>query len=939
MSDQAMSPCIHEFHDPPSWSPLSAKGARITAVHLNNVMGRSGLHSHQRHVQDLASRLAAHPFLQQDELLTVLKGSPWTAAFAEARQRELLESRANAAKRDNLQQQVRDMAVRMEKMAQTSEHMGAAQIKAEADAAAAARLASAAKAASDARIADVEKSRDYYKGLLETRSQEARGLEEALASQAAEWSKQGANSAAREQDLARGQAEARRALICIREELSGAQSALQEEQARCSRLQSSYASAQQGLGAASADIRQLESALAEADAERSDARTRYLRLGDKVEALLQAEATARSSAERDRGAARLAVQEAARDVEHMMGERHELQKQLGSGRKAHRKATKRLEAAEHEAATLGAELADASRQIAALRSQTEDLTAQGRTWREQAEASQKEVAACKQQLHEKLSSREQMKADCKRDAEEHVRLTIREQEIEYERKIQDLESANKRLLASDLIVRPDDFIARTEHTRLLETALAMKQAELNREVERRLSQQERDARFALDSKETEMRKTSASHVHQVEEEHAAEVKQLTEKLSHVAGESRRLQLQNEELQQSAEHYQHETVRLKAPCYSGSSAEHCQTEDKLERQVTDLQARADEAEATLAEQRISDASAIAASDSQHAALVSSMQERERQRADELKAARRAMQDLEDTHQAELLSLNAQAVMKGTLDLLAGPSGIAAERAALQSQSESIFNGACQRLHSQAVSKQQQEAQAALLGPIRQALQGSDPTASSLIQSRPSFLERLPSRRGSTAALVRMPFSSSSRQGSVARPAEPPGLAEVLQIAQQICELVRTRSTLEADVSRLREEAIAAAEAARTAAVEPLRADLENLKAELSGLQGQFLVEIEETRNAEAEKMASSEAAIQGRLRDAQRVIAQLQSTTTSLQEQLESEIGRRQALAEEMQHIQRDTSIASGLDVSTRRRGTDDGPTTLEHLKSRLQEYV
>ena len=61
---------------------------------------------------------------------------------------------------------------------------------------------------------------------------------------------------------------------------------------------------------------------------------------------------------------------------------------------------------------------------------------QGRTWREQAEASQKEVAACKQQLHEKLSSREQMKADCKRDAEEHVRLTIREQEIEYERKIQ-----------------------------------------------------------------------------------------------------------------------------------------------------------------------------------------------------------------------------------------------------------------------------------------------------------------------------------------------------------------------------------------------------------------------------------------------------------------------------------------------------------------------
>ena len=80
---------------------------------------------------------------------------------------------------------------------------------------------------------------------------------------------------------------------------------------------------------------------------------------------------------------------------------------------------------------------------------------------------------------------------------------------------QDLEAANKRLLASDLIVRPEDFIARTEHTRLLESTLAMKQSELNREMERRLSQQERDARFALDSREAELRKTSASHDHQV----------------------------------------------------------------------------------------------------------------------------------------------------------------------------------------------------------------------------------------------------------------------------------------------------------------------------------------------------------------------------------------------------------------------------------------
>lgn len=64
------------------------------------------------------------------------------------------------------------------------------------------------------------------------------------------------------------------------------------------------------------------------------------------------------------------------------------------------------------------------------------LVLQVKAWREQAETLQKELSGCKQQLQEKLSSREELKARCKHDAEEHVRLNMREQEIEYERKIQ-----------------------------------------------------------------------------------------------------------------------------------------------------------------------------------------------------------------------------------------------------------------------------------------------------------------------------------------------------------------------------------------------------------------------------------------------------------------------------------------------------------------------
>lgn len=69
-------------------------------------------------------------------------------------------------------------------------------------------------------------------------------------------------------------------------------------------------------------------------------------------------------------------QEAARDVDSMMAERHELQKQVGSGRKAQRKATKRLEAAEQEAAELRAELVDAAHKLSAMKSHEDGLDKQ-----------------------------------------------------------------------------------------------------------------------------------------------------------------------------------------------------------------------------------------------------------------------------------------------------------------------------------------------------------------------------------------------------------------------------------------------------------------------------------------------------------------------------------------------------------------------------------
>ncbi len=67
--------------------------------------------------------------------------------------------------------------------------------------------------------------RGIMQGLLESRNLEVRGLEEAMESQAVDRSQQGAASAARQQDLVRGQADARKALICLKEELAAAQAA------------------------------------------------------------------------------------------------------------------------------------------------------------------------------------------------------------------------------------------------------------------------------------------------------------------------------------------------------------------------------------------------------------------------------------------------------------------------------------------------------------------------------------------------------------------------------------------------------------------------------------------------------------------------------------------------------------------------------------------
>ena len=63
----------------------------------------------------------------------------------------------------------------------------------------------------------------------------------------------------------------------------------------------------------------------------------------------------------------------------MMAERHELQKQVGSGRKAQRKATKRLEAAEQEAAELRAEMTDLAHKLSATRTHAADADTQVRS--------------------------------------------------------------------------------------------------------------------------------------------------------------------------------------------------------------------------------------------------------------------------------------------------------------------------------------------------------------------------------------------------------------------------------------------------------------------------------------------------------------------------------------------------------------------------------
>lgn len=69
--------------------------------------------------------------------------------------------------------------------------------------------------------------------------------------------------------------------------------------------------------------------------------------------------------------------------------------------------------------------------------------------------------------------------------------------------------------SSDVVTSPEEYMTRGDHLRVLESRLAQKETELMGESSRKLQAVERDWKWRMEAKETEVTKAADARVHQV----------------------------------------------------------------------------------------------------------------------------------------------------------------------------------------------------------------------------------------------------------------------------------------------------------------------------------------------------------------------------------------------------------------------------------------
>ncbi|PRW58913.1 hypothetical protein C2E21_2665 [Chlorella sorokiniana] len=615
----------------------------------------------QRYAQQLAAKDAEAAQLRRT--VTELRQAAAAAESRVAHAAEQVACRDAAA--GQLEQQAavleRQLAEREAELAATQQQRRAAE-----QAAASARAqAAAVHKAADARAADFEEDRKYFQQQLERRDAELHSLEDAMRKQAAELAKHSSEWAAREVQLSAAHTRSHGGAAAARAELATAQDKLDAAAKRVRALEADNTELRRQKAQVAADMRMLEELLADGDAERRELHDKYVRLGERMEALVKEGKVLKSSASAEAGAARTAVQEALRDADAAVKERtalvarvRELQAKLEeeqAGRSALKdKVQRKLAAAEQEVLALRGELESKARALQGLQADMKGLQADAES---KLATCEKQLLGCKErisglsaELEAERGRAAKAKADGEALCEERCQLALQQQALKYERRIGELEAAacggsgaavascaspGPRLGAGSSVL---DYIPRAEHLRILEGRLAAKEGDMQLELASRVAQAEREWQWKLESKEQEVASLTA-RTRQLEDDLHTERQRATSAAHKAGDEAKRLAAQCLELQRELEAQGREVTRLKEALKDARSTHDNMDDDAMHsnRQVARLRNALEESQGALREA--------------HAALA---QERKRVEAAEREAESQAARAAEAARRADRLA---------------------------------------------------------------------------------------------------------------------------------------------------------------------------------------------------------------------------------------------------------------------------------------------
>ncbi|KAL3149782.1 hypothetical protein ABBQ38_013608 [Trebouxia sp. C0009 RCD-2024] len=646
-------------------SPLTAPHAEArTTELLSDVMAAD---------QQATARCFSDQMAQKDSELAGLQqqlDNTKQQLYAAQSQQHTSQGKAGhvAAERAHLQAQVDSLKAEVERHRKAAADAHAARLESDKALASAHAKMSASQLSVQSKLDELEHSRDFHKALAERREREVQSLEKALQKQVADTSRRNASWGHKELALSADHGRTREQLAAANVEVEACRSQVEVSQAKLQRLERSNAHLRKQRAQMMADLQEVENVLGESEQERKDIRHKYIALGEKLELVLHQEERVKEGAERDTQAAKMAVKEAVSDLEMVSSERAELASRLNeqlalleeeqhSKRKLRKKLTKRVEEAEREVAQLQQKLEDkairlekASKEFNGLAQRTEQ---QATAFEHKIEQLQSQCCQLEKELARKQGDADVFRHEAENKMAERMRVALREQQLEYESQVREMESKLKQYGISEMTTNPQDFISRKDHARICDSRVSAREADLQSEFARRLEKAEHESRWKLDQQVDSLSDASKTHLRQLQDTHAAEQKKLSTEMEEVRAQMKKTQLRAEEVQGTFETHNGEYLRMKAH-YEELRAER----DVAEQQLSETARQLSRAEKQLKE------SQEALSNSAHEVerLAQRVQDlaSEKERAQQLEADLKKSKALHDTSMKETVTGHEQAL---------------------------------------------------------------------------------------------------------------------------------------------------------------------------------------------------------------------------------------------------------------------------------------